>query len=79
MSNHSDKLLAETCGKLIGLLSILPEGEELEQMFEEDIKRRVNYINQRKTEIVNEIIKHYESRESALVHEGRPSLPHATD
>jgi len=79
MSNHTDLALAETCGKLIGLLSILPEGEELEQMLEEDIKRRVNYINKRKIEIVHEITKHYESRESALVHEGRQTVPPATD
>ena len=45
MNNHTDVALAETCGKLIGLLSILPDGEELEQMLEEDVKRRVNYIN----------------------------------
>jgi len=79
MSNPTDLALAETCGKLIGLLSILPEGEELKQMLEEDVKRRVNYINKRKIEIVHEITKHYESGESALVHEGRQAVPPATD
>lgn len=79
MNQHSDVALAETCGKLIGLLSILPDGEELEQMLEEDVKRRVNYINKRKIEIIHEITKHYESGESALVHEGRQAVPPATD
>lgn len=55
MNQHSDVALAETCGKLIGLLSILPDGEELEQMLEEDVKRRVNYINKRKIEIVKNL------------------------
>jgi len=79
MNNHTDVALAETCGKLIGLLSILPDGEELERMLEEDVKRRVNYINKRKIEIIHEITKHYESGESALVHEGRQAVPPATD
>jgi len=48
-------------------------------MLEEDVKRRVNYINKRKIEIIHEITKHYESRESALVHEGRQAVPPATD
>ena len=79
MNQHSDVALAETCGKLIGLLSILPDGEELDGMFEEDLKRRVNYINKRKIEIIHEITKQYESGESALVHEGREAVPPATD
>jgi hypothetical protein len=79
MNNHTDVALAEKCGQLIGLLAILPDWEELDGMFEEDIKRRVAYINKRKIEIIHEITKHYESGESALVHEGRESVPHPTD
>jgi hypothetical protein len=57
MKHHTDLKLAEKCGQLIGLLSILPDWEELDGMFEEDIKRRVNYINKRKKEIINELEK----------------------
>ena len=57
MNPHSDLKLAEKCGQLIGLLAILPDGEELDGMFEEDLKRRVAYINKRKKEIINELEK----------------------
>ena len=57
MKHHTDVALAETCGKLIGLLAILPDGEELDGMFEEDLKRRIAYINKRKKEIINELEK----------------------
>lgn len=57
MSNHTDLKLAEKCGQLIGLLAILPDGEELDGMFEEDLKRRVAYINKRKIEIINDLEK----------------------
>jgi hypothetical protein len=57
MNPHSDLKLAEKCGQLIGLLAILPDGEELDGMFEEDLKRRVAYINKRKKEIINDLEK----------------------
>ena len=57
MNSHIDLKLAEKCGQLIGLLAILPDGEELVGMFEEDLKRRVAYINKRKKEIINDLEK----------------------
>lgn len=57
MNSHIDLKLAEKCGQLIGLLAILPDGEELDGMFEEDLKRRVAYINKRKKEIINDLEK----------------------
>jgi len=56
-SSHIDLKLAEKCGKLIGLLSILPDGEDLDGMLEEDLKRRIAYINKRKKEIIHDIEK----------------------
>ena len=55
MNSHIDLKLAEKCGQLIGLLAILPDGEELDGIFEEDLKRRVAYINKRKIEIVKNL------------------------
>ena len=57
MSNHIDLKLAEKCGQLIGLLAILPDGEDLVSMLEEDLKRRITYINKRKIQIINELEK----------------------
>jgi hypothetical protein len=56
-SSHIDLKLAEKCGQLIGLLSILPDGEDLDGMLEEDLKRRIAYINKRKKEIIHDIEK----------------------
>ena len=57
MNPHSDLKLAEKCGQLIGLLAILPDGEELGRMLEEDLKHRIAYINKRKIQIINELEK----------------------
>lgn len=56
-SSHIDLQLAEKCGKLIGLLSILPDGEELDGMLEKDLKRWIDYINKRKIDIINDLEK----------------------
>jgi hypothetical protein len=56
-NSHIDLQLAEKCGQLIGLLSILPDGEDLDGMLEEDLKRRIAYINKRKKEIIHDIEK----------------------
>ena len=56
-NSHIDLQLAEKCGQLIGLLSILPDGEDLDGMLEEDLKRRIAYINKRKKEILHDIEK----------------------
>ena len=57
MNQPFDLKLAEKCGQLIGLLAILPDGEELDGMLEEDLKRRIAYINKRKIEIINDLEK----------------------
>jgi hypothetical protein len=57
MNPHSDLKLAEKCGQLIGLLAILPDGEDLGRMLEEDLKHRIAYINKRKIQIINELEK----------------------
>ena len=56
-SNHIDVQLAEKCGQLIGLLAILPDGEELNGMLVEDLKRRIEYIQKRKIQIINDLEK----------------------
>jgi hypothetical protein len=56
-NSHIDLKLAEKCGQLIGLLAILPDGEELGRMLEEDLKHRIAYINKRKIQIINELEK----------------------
>jgi len=56
-NSHIDLKLAEKCGQLIGLLAILPDGEELGRMLEEDLKHRIAYINKRKKQIINELEK----------------------
>jgi hypothetical protein len=56
-SNHIDLQLAEKCGQLIGLLAILPDGEELNGMLVEDLKRRIEYIQKRKIQIINDLEK----------------------